>query len=209
MLFSHPARALDNHPCSLDELKHGSLHDTSSGFIWNLVLAIPFSTHFHGSFPCVICTWISVHKYLSTEWMNVPLRRGRELFYEHELGLTHLFASHNTWYTVNFTKLRSVYIHNPCETFHHERWLDWLPGTKPLSKSTGAPLESSKFKMPGSLRNLYLWMVMVNIWVLAVGQAVSIKTHLLGTSLRLSLRSISPRVGKLGFQPWLDSRPCS
>lgn len=198
MLFSHPARALDNHPCPLDELKHGSLQDTSSGFIWNPALAIPFSTHFPGRFPCVICTWISVHKYLSTEWMNVPLRRGQELFYERELGLTHLFASHNTWYTVNFIKFRSAYIHNPCETL-----------TGSLSKSTGAPLESSKFKMPGSLRNLYLWMVMANIWVLAGGQAVSIKTHLLGTSLRLSLRSISPRVGKLGFQPWLDSRPCS
>lgn len=34
-----------------------------------------------------------------------------------------------------------------------------------------------------------------------MGQAASIRTHSLGTGLRLSLRSIGPNVEELGFQP--------
>lgn len=45
--------------------------------------------------------------------------------------------------------------------------------------------------------------VMANLCVVAVGQAASIRTYSLGTSLRWSLRSIGPKVEELGFQPWL------
>lgn len=40
----------------------------ATGHVWKLAVAIPLSIHLHGRLPPVP----SVHKYLSTEWVNVP-----------------------------------------------------------------------------------------------------------------------------------------
>lgn len=63
-LFSQPTPALDNHSFSLDGLNMASPPHTGTGYIGKLAAAIPFATHFQGRLPCVICTEISVHKYL-------------------------------------------------------------------------------------------------------------------------------------------------
>lgn len=63
-LFSQPTPALDNHSFSLDGLTHGFSASYQHWVYLEAAVAIPFSTHFQGRLPCVICTEISVHKYL-------------------------------------------------------------------------------------------------------------------------------------------------
>lgn len=51
-----------------------SLHQTSTGCIWNLAVTIPLSH------PCRL-SWLSGHKHWPNEWTHVPLRPGWPLLW--------------------------------------------------------------------------------------------------------------------------------